>query len=82
MTTTAELRELLAKPVSVPPVCEFADSPEITWRVQADASCGSTGTWLLVNGVDPPSPLCDKHADIIRQRLPEPLPYGSRLVRA
>lgn len=66
----------------LPPVCEVADSPEVVFRDAADQPCGGNGSWLLVNGDDPPSPLCGKHADLIRERLGDDLPYGARLVPA
>lgn len=54
----------------LPPVCEFADMAAVLrWNDPADAGCEGLGAWLLI-GADAPSPLCDKHAGIIRDRLP------------
>ena len=68
----------------LPPVCEFADLAAIlSWRNQDDAACGESGSWLLISvGADgAPSPLCDKHAAMLRDRVPLDR-FGVELVRA
>lgn len=55
--------------VGLPPVCEFGDlANALTWNDPADHHCGATGGYLLV-GSDAPSPLCEKHAQLLLARL-------------
>lgn len=61
--------------------CEFADLG-VTWVDPADQACGGPGSWLLVGPEDAPSPLCEKHAAMVRDRLHPLASYGVRLMQA
>lgn len=68
----------------VPPVCEIGDlvrAGEVHWIDPADADCEGLGAWLFV-GDSAPSPLCDKHARLLRERALDDLPPDMRLVRS
>lgn len=78
----SELADILILTDDEPPVCELADMVNTTtlhWKDSADQPCAGA-TWLLV-GPDQPSPLCDRHAQMLRDRL-VPWPDSLTLVSA